>query len=298
MSYHTLSLYYLANNDIGWSLKDFCDTPVNDVILAFIVPSPNAPNDVSQLDFDPQLKAQLSPELIKTVQQEGARRVRVALGGEPGHFPLQTWQAIAAAPARTAERLASLCEAYGLDGVDIDFEETGSLNHGQFGVAMLVALTHALYDQLPAERRIITHAPQCPYLYSAGSPDYSGSYFRVMDQAGSEITALNIQYYNNDWFTQPLTTHVAGLNLTPPFGSSLMGIVAQSSIPAAKLIAGFPVMAGDAGSGYQPVASLISDVINPLKGAGDYPFGGIMGWKAQAGCENWFTPLSLALSAG
>ena len=83
-----------------------------------------------------------------------------------------------------------------LDGVDFDLETTPG-NSAPFRDGSLISwavdATRAAREIL-GPNRIISHAPQAPYL-----GDWAGAqkgYVEIMRQAGAAIDFLNIQYYN------------------------------------------------------------------------------------------------------
>ena len=95
-------------------------------------------------------------------------------------------------PVTCATQLASYVSTYGLDGVDIDWEDTAAFQSGT-GEAWLITFTTTLRQLLPSA--IITHAPQAPYF--GGTALYPKNAYLAVDQAvGSMIQFYNIQFYN------------------------------------------------------------------------------------------------------
>jgi chitinase len=95
-------------------------------------------------------------------------------------------------PVVVATSLASYVTTYGLDGVDVDWEDTAAFQAGT-GEAWLITFTTTLRQKLP--NAIITHAPQAPYF--AGTSLYTkGAYVAVHNAVGSMIQFYNVQFYN------------------------------------------------------------------------------------------------------
>jgi chitinase len=89
-------------------------------------------------------------------------------------------------PVGIANRLADWVIQYGLDGVDIDYEDFTAINR-QDGSAenWLISLTRQLRFRLPAGQYIITHAPVAPWFSKAKYP--TGAYATVHAQVGNLI---------------------------------------------------------------------------------------------------------------
>jgi chitinase len=73
---------------------------------------------------------------------------------------------------QTCTQLSVWAKENGFDGVDIDFEDTGSFNYNGDGEAWLIECTRSVRNVLPLGEYIVTHAPQAPYfdgLYPHGA---------------------------------------------------------------------------------------------------------------------------------
>ncbi|KAJ3075539.1 hypothetical protein HDU98_007785 [Podochytrium sp. JEL0797] len=176
-----------------------------------------------------------------------------------------------------AQSLAAYVKASGLDGVDVDWEDSGSLGHG--GEAWLIALTQELRKQLPSPRYLISHAPQAPYFDNTGKVYPSGAYLAVDKAVGNLIDFYNVQFYNQG--TPSYETCETLLFSDDPnswvFGTNVFGIAA-SGIPLNKIVIGKPVTAEGTGggTGYMSPALLQSC----LKQAGAKGWNaGAMGWR-------------------
>lgn len=97
-------------------------------------------------------------------------------------------------PTTCAQQLAAWVKQYGLDGVDIDYEDMPAMNSNK-AEAWLITFQTELRRQLPAGQYLISHAPVAPWFTSAA--DYvSGAYVEIHQQVGSGIDFYNIQFYN------------------------------------------------------------------------------------------------------
>ena len=89
-------------------------------------------------------------------------------------------------PVTTANNLASFVTTYGLDGVDIDYEDSPSFESASGGgEQFLISLTQALRQQLPAGQFLISHAPQAPYFRTDGFYP-NGAYLAIHRAVGSK----------------------------------------------------------------------------------------------------------------
>jgi len=92
-----------------------------------------------------------------------------------------------------AQRLAAWVKQYGLDGVDIDYEDMPAMNSNQ-AEQWLITFQTTLRQLLPAPY-LISHAPVAPW-FTSGSNYPSGAYVSVHQQTGSGIDWYNVQFYN------------------------------------------------------------------------------------------------------
>ncbi len=282
-----LVIYY---NSAHTPLSSIAATPLTHVILAFLIPGATDP---TKIEASGNL-ASVWPD-VKGLQAAG-KKVLISFGG--GTATHDAYRQLSADVPGLAQQIADFVTQRGLDGVDIDFEDTPGFESGSSydGVAFLVSLTQELAKALPTGSNLITHAPQPPYL----SPYFEGGpYLKVLQQAGTDIAWINLQFYNNPGFDDP--GQITGLTGTSPFVSSVTGLaqgVGGVVWPVAKTVVGKPVAQIDAHTGYLPVADLVSQVVTPLIEKYGKQVGGVMGWQyAQDASEQgaWHDALATAL---
>ncbi|KAL1943056.1 hypothetical protein VTO73DRAFT_4727 [Trametes versicolor] len=183
-------------------------------------------------------------------------------------------------PVGTANTIAAWVKQWGLDGVDVDYEDFNAMDAGT-AEAWLISFTTQLRAQLPAGNFIITHAPVAPWFTPNKWP--GGGYLKVHQQVGSLIDWYNIQFYNQG--TSEYTT-CAGLLTTSSStwpNSALFQIVA-SGVPASKLVIGKPANSGDATNGYIAPATL-AGCISQAKSQGWNA--GVSVWEFPDAAASW-----------
>jgi chitinase len=132
-------------------------------------------------------------------------------------------------PGAIATQLADYVNTYGLDGVDIDYEDTQAL-YGGTGATWVSELTRQLRNKLPD--KFISHAPQEPY-FKAG-----GGYDQVDKTVGNYIDFYNVQFYNQGG-DEGCSGSLARLNQ-----------IISSGVPADKVVFGKPLTSVDGSSGW------------------------------------------------
>lgn len=283
-----MSRFVIYYNSAHYPLSDLVDTPFTHVILSFIIPSSSGPTVAPSGNL-----AEVWGD-VQTLQQSG-KKVMISFGG--GTISSADYARLAGDVPVLAKQIADIVVRHQLDGVDIDYEDTGSMGtSGEYnGVEFMIELTKTLYLQLPEAQRLISHAPQPPYL----SPYFlDGPYLKILEEAGNNIDWINMQYYNNPGFQDP--DQITGL-VDEPFISSVAGLDQGAGgivWPAEKTVVGKPVAQEDAGSGYIPVNDLVSEVISPLVEHYKDRFGGVMGWQYYndaAGGGVWHKAIADAL---
>jgi len=179
-------------------------------------------------------------------------------------------------PVATANTMAAWVKEYGLDGIDVDYEDFNAMNSGtDSAVNWLVSFTTQLRSQLPQGEYIITHAPIAPWLTDDTSLYPAGAYHAVAEQVGDLIDWWNIQFYNqgSDYTTceEILTESSSDFPHT-----SIFEIHQYSGIPLSKLLIGKPAVSSDASSGYMSPSTLAGCL---QQGKADGWNGGAMFWE-------------------
>jgi mannan endo-1,4-beta-mannosidase len=273
------NVIYYSSNANSIPLGEISSLRYTDVIIAFLIPDPNGGFNLigSGGAFDDNLKAN-----IQTLKDAG-KNVLIALGGGAG-FPSSAWEYYAENVDGLVDQIVTnWVQEYGFSGVDIDYEDDAGFQGTYDGITFLVNLTKGLAQKLPSEQDIITHAPQTPYWDPAAA--YNNAYTQIWQQAGSKITWINNQFYNN-----------GGYDATPALKVEWYNKIAAVT-GAQKLMVGTPVTAEDAGEGYIPLDQMISQVIQPLQATWGSAFGGVMGWEfASDPGGAWATGIGQALA--
>ncbi|KAI1793540.1 glycoside hydrolase family 18 protein [Ganoderma leucocontextum] len=184
-------------------------------------------------------------------------------------------------PVTTANNLASFVKTYGLDGVDVDYEDFGAMDAGT-AENWLITFTRQLRAKLPASSNyIITHAPVAPWFTPTHYP--GGGYLRVHKAVGGLIDWYNVQFYNQG---PTEYTTCAGLLTTSSATwpkTALFQIIA-SGVAGHKVVVGKPATVADATNGYVD-ASTLATCIGEAKGKGWR--GGVMSWQYPHADATW-----------
>ncbi|KAI5999385.1 glycoside hydrolase family 18 protein [Pisolithus orientalis] len=184
-------------------------------------------------------------------------------------------------PTTTANNLAAFVQEYGLDGVDVDYEDFNAMN-AQDGSAenWLSTFTQALRAQLPEGQYIITHAPVAPWF----SPVYaSGAYLKVDQTVGSLIDWYNVQFYNQG--TSEYTTCTGLLETSSStWPSTALFQIAASGVSLDKLVIGKPATTGDASNGYMDPSTLAGCLSTAKAQGWD---AGVMVWEYPDAAASW-----------
>ncbi|KZT41907.1 glycoside hydrolase family 18 protein, partial [Sistotremastrum suecicum HHB10207 ss-3] len=187
-------------------------------------------------------------------------------------------------PTATANTIAAFVKQYGLDGVDVDYEDFNAINSGTGSAeTWLITFTKALRAQLPSGQYIITHAPVAPWFTTSTSLYPHGAYRAVNTGAGSSIDWYNLQFYNQGSDYTTCTTLLTASNSDFPH-SSVFEISSQNSIALNKLVIGKPASSGDASSGYMS-ASTLAGCLKQAKSSGWN--GGAMFWEYPDASASW-----------
>lgn len=274
---------YYNNGSIP--LINASELPYDVVNLAFIYSTPNAPFDLildGAIAASPHELTQATKSAISAMQQNG-QKVLISFGG--GAMAQNSYQALSQDPNKLAGLLAEFVKANQLDGIDIDFEDTGAFTGtaGYDGAQFLIALTKELRALLPSPQYLITHAPQPPYLQQGSGMD---GYVPLVTEVGQDIDWLNVQFYNN-----------------PPWSANPQQIVGSyfvycqlPNMSEQRIVIGLPVTEQDAGSGYMPVSEIVSDIIQPIQQQGT--LGGIMNWQFSSDTNGeWIKTINQAVNS-
>ncbi|EIW78011.1 glycoside hydrolase family 18 protein [Coniophora puteana RWD-64-598 SS2] len=186
-------------------------------------------------------------------------------------------------PVKTADSLATWVIQYGLDGVDIDYEDFQAMNKKD-GTAenWLIKFTTELRKKLPSPQYVITHAPVAPWF--SGAPTYpSGAYLAVDKAVGSMIDWYNIQFYNQ--YTEYTTCDGLLTKSSSQWPKSSVFEIAASGVPFNKLVIGKPATTGDQTNGGFMSTGDLATCIKTAKGKGWDA--GVMTWQYPDGDSAW-----------
>jgi chitinase len=254
------NVIYYNDNSNPISLAGISGLPYTDVILAFLVPDGNFNLAGQGGAFDSE--GNPHPNDIQALQNAG-KNVLISVGGDIKSFSSSDWRQYAQDVNGLVDQLVGYVTANGLNGVDIDYEDDSGFTGAYDGITFLTSLTNGLAQNLPPGQNIITHAPQPPYF----DPDarFNNAYTQIWEEAGSNISWFNCQFYNNPSYDAPASTKVS-------WYETFAGIIG-----AQKLLTGAPL--DPATGGYLPLDEFASQVIAPLLQTFGSAFGGVMGWE-------------------
>ncbi|KAF8435382.1 glycoside hydrolase family 18 protein [Boletus edulis BED1] len=185
-------------------------------------------------------------------------------------------------PVTIANDLASWVLQYGVQGVDIDYEDFNAFD-GSTGAAesWLISLTRQLRARLPQGQYILSHAPVAPWF----SPNVwsGGGYLGVHKSVGSLIDWYNVQFYN-----QGATEYTTCSGLLKASSSiwpeTALFQIAANGVSLNKLVIGKPGTAGDASNGYMSTSTLASCVAQARSNGWN---AGVMVWEYPHVGSSW-----------
>ncbi|EIW77020.1 glycoside hydrolase family 18 protein [Coniophora puteana RWD-64-598 SS2] len=185
-------------------------------------------------------------------------------------------------PTQTADQLAAWVIQYGLNGVDIDYEDFDAMNKMDGSAEQwLITFTTELRSKLPAADYIISHAPVGPWFSTKYT---SGGYLKVDKQVGSMIDWYNVQFYNQGTTEYSTCDGLLTTSSTTYPNSALFQIVA-SGVAADKLVIGKPGTTGDETNGGYMSAS---DLASCLQQATAKKWNaGVMVWEYPDAAADW-----------
>ncbi|KAK4689927.1 hypothetical protein P7C73_g190, partial [Tremellales sp. Uapishka_1] len=178
-------------------------------------------------------------------------------------------------PTETAQNLAAWVKQYGLDGVDIDYEDLSAMNGGS-AEAWLITFQTELRKQLPSPY-LISHAPVAPWFTSADAYA-AGAYVKVHQETGDGIDFYNVQFYNQGSIYEDCTTLITESGGDWP-STSVFEINSYAGVPLEKIVIGKPLDSGAADSGYMSASDLASCVSQATS----------KGWNAGVMFWEWTT---------
>ncbi|KIK68276.1 glycoside hydrolase family 18 protein [Collybiopsis luxurians FD-317 M1] len=185
-------------------------------------------------------------------------------------------------PIATANTMAAWVVQYGLDGIDVDYEDFNAFDAGT-AEAWLVSFTKQLRAKLPQGKYILTHAPVAPWF----SPNKwtNGGYLAIHKQVGSSIDWYNIQFYNQG--ANEYTTCAGLLNASSStWPQSALFQISANGVTLNKLVIGKPAIASDASNGFINPATLATCVAQAKSQGWS---AGVMTWEWPDGNASWIS---------
>jgi len=149
-------------------------------------------------------------------------------------------------PESFAAQVAGFVKQYGLDGIDVDYEDFDAINNGSGDAEnWLISFNTALRSHLPSGQYYITHAPVAPWFTTDTSQYPHGAYRAVAQKTGNDIDWFNIQYYNQNNIYSACS-HVITSSPEPYPNTAIKQINTTSGVDLEKLVIGKPAQASDA----------------------------------------------------
>jgi chitinase len=253
------NVIYFSSNANQIPLAAIGNLPYTDVIIAFLVPDSDLKLAEAGGAFGDNLQSN-----IRTLQNAG-KNVLISFGG--GIFPAwpkqsSAYQSYAQNVSGLVNQLVNFVTRYGLNGVDIDYEDDAGFTGVYDGIGFLTALTSGLAQALPSGQDIITHAPQTPYW---DSNYHNAPYAQIWQRVSNQITWINNQFYHNSDYDKDAATKV----------SSYQRVITITG--SEKLLVGVPL--DPSIEGYISLDDMIQNVVRPLQSNFGTQFGGAMGWE-------------------
>lgn len=188
-------------------------------------------------------------------------------------------------PQSLAATMAAWVKQYGVDGIDVDYEDTTAMNKGDGKAEQwIIDFTTALRTELPQGQYILTHAPMAPWMGT--NPLWkSGAYVTVNKQVGSLIDWYNTQFYNQG--PDEYTT-CAGLLTTSSSNNPESSVfeIQANGFELNKLVIGKPGSTADASNG-QMSTSTLAQCVSQAKGMGWNA--GVMSWEYPDANSAWIS---------
>lgn len=153
-----------------------------------------------------------------------------------------------------AEQLADFVLSNNLDGVDLDNEESASIQSGR-GITWLIQLTRELRKRLPGrEGYVLSHAPLAPYF----SPSWATSGKGYLDLE-AEVGKTDVDFYNIQFYNQEGLYETCDSLLTTSGGAypqSSLFEINKNGVPKKRLVVGKIATSADGSSGYMDPSTL------------------------------------------
>ncbi|KJA28077.1 glycoside hydrolase family 18 protein [Hypholoma sublateritium FD-334 SS-4] len=187
-------------------------------------------------------------------------------------------------PIATANTMAAWVIQYGLDGIDVDYEDFNAFDAGNGKAeAWLISFTQQLRTKLPQGTYLLTHAPVAPWF----SPNAwgGGGYLKVHASVGNLIDWYNIQFYNQG--ASEYTTCANLLNTSSStWPQTAVFQIAASGVPMSKIVIGKPATSSEASNGFMSTSTL-AGCLQQAKARGWT--GGAMVWQWNEAPSSWIT---------
>ena len=186
-------------------------------------------------------------------------------------------------PVTVAKDLAAWVKKYGLDGVDIDYEDFDAFNAGK-SEDWVSSLQTELRNQLPAGKYVISHAPVAPWFTDADIYQ-NGGYIAINSRVGSTIDWYNVQFYNQGEHMYNTCNNLVDKSGGDWPHTAVMELNAHAGVEMNKIVIGKPMTADAASDGYMS-SDLLENCVAQARGEGWG--GGVMFWEwpNNVGCPS------------
>ncbi|KAK0445760.1 glycoside hydrolase [Armillaria borealis] len=186
-------------------------------------------------------------------------------------------------PNATAATMAAWVIEYGLDGIDVDYEDFAAMNSGT-AEEWLISFTTALRASLPKDKYIVTHAPVAPWF--TPNSYVGGGYTKIDKEVGDLIDWYNIQVPLTEGSTEYADCDGLLATSSNTWPETAMFEIANNGVDLSKLVIGKPATASDATNGYMN-ASMLATCLETAKKSGWA--GGAMAWQYPNADASWIS---------
>ncbi|KAN0073593.1 Glycoside hydrolase superfamily [Tylopilus felleus] len=188
-----------------------------------------------------------------------------------------------------ASDLAKWVKQYGVQGVDVDYEDLTAFDStAAKAEPWLISLTQSLRKELPQGQYILTHAPLAPWF----SPNKwsGGGYLAVHKSVGSLIDWYNIQVRLFILHSKGTTEYTTCDGLITASSSTwpetALFQIAANGVDENKLVIGKPAQQKDATNGYMSTSALAQCVAQAHSKGWD---AGVMVWEYPDAAAAWIS---------